>query len=233
LCGRLNVVDDPFVQALCRSVGIDLGDFEYPSQRFVRAASPVHIIREVDGGRVSQKAIWWLLLEPSANGFKPSKYTSFNTRYDKLNVPRSAGYKPFRESRCIIPVKGFGETEFEYQGKRKVPKHYFDMSAIDGALALGGLCKDYVCKETGELVTGFSVITLPPHQKLKDIHSKASPLMLPQDSTLDAWLDSSQNNVEQFEHLLRPAIRQNLEATQIDKPSTYRPIGKPFVIEKD
>ncbi|WP_334313368.1 hypothetical protein [Psychrosphaera algicola] len=55
-----------------------------------------------------------------------------------MNVPRSAGYAPFRESRCVIVAKGFGETEFVQHGKQKVPKHYYDLTAKDGAIAFGG-----------------------------------------------------------------------------------------------
>jgi glycerol-3-phosphate cytidylyltransferase-like family protein len=31
--------------------------------------------------------------------------------YDKLNISGSVGYQAYRSSRCIIAVKGFGETE--------------------------------------------------------------------------------------------------------------------------
>lgn len=233
MCGRLNVTDDPWVRQLALDLGVNLEQTPITANRFVRAASEVQIIVEKPGARFLRPATWWLLLEPTENGFKPSKYTSFNTRYDKLHVPRSAGYRPFRESRCIVLAKGFGETEFELQGKRKVPKHYFDMTAKDGAIAFGGLYRDYLNKHTGEITTACSIITLPAHPKLANIHTKASPLMLPQDSTMDAWLDPKNQDVEQFQHLLQPAIRQTLEATQIDKPSTYNAIGSPFDIEPD
>jgi putative SOS response-associated peptidase YedK len=233
MCGRLNVANDQFVQSLCKSIGVDLQLSPIVNNRFVRAASNVQIIREVNGQRIMQPATWWLLLEPSPVGFKPSKYTSFNTRYDKLNVPRSAGYQAFRTSRCIIPARGFGETEFEQQGNKKVPKHYYDLSAHDSAIAFGGLYKEYIDKRTGEITIGCSIITLPPHQKLKNIHSKASPLMLPQDETINAWLDPNNQSTERFSPLLSPAIRQNLVATQIDKPSLYNAIGEREMIAKD
>lgn len=233
MCGRLNISDDAFVQGLCISLGIDLTMTPLLGKRFVAAASPVQIIREVNGIRRLQQASWWLLLEPAAQGFKPSKYTSFNTRYDKLNVPGSAGYQAFRQSRCIIPARGFGETEFEQQGATKKPKHYHDMQAIDDAIAFGGLCREYINHQTGETALGCSIITLPPHPKLASIHSKSSPLMLPQDGTLDTWLDPSFTQVEQFSPLLEPAIRQDLQVTQINKPSLYQAMSESFVITKD
>jgi putative SOS response-associated peptidase YedK len=233
MCGRLNVTDDPWVRQLAMDLGVNLDQTPIQPNRFVRAASEVQVVIEKPGARFLTPATWWLLLDKTETGFKPSKYTSFNTRYDKLNVPRSAGYTPFRESRCIILAKGFGETEFVQQGKRNVPKHYYDFEAVDGALAFGGLYRDYYNKQTGEITTGCSIITLPPHPKLQDIHSKASPLMLPQDDTLNAWLDPHNRNIDAFQHLLNPAIRQSLNATPIDKPSTYQAVGNTITIHPD
>lgn len=137
-----------------------------------------------------QKATWWLLLEPRDTGFKPSKFTSFNPRYDKLNIPRTAGYQPFRTARCIIVAKGFGETEFEQRGNKNVPKHYHDVIAHKGAIAFGGLYKKYINKQSAEVSLGCSIVTLASHPKLANIHSTSSPLMLPQEDALDAWLDT-------------------------------------------
>ena len=186
MCGRLNVIDDPFVIELCRMLGIKIWpdkDTESGSTlitgRFIRATNKISLIRQQNDERRMESAIWWLLLDESDGGFKPSRYTSFNTRYDKLKVPKSAGYQAFKSQRCIIPVKGFGETE----GKGNEAK-YTDFSAKDGALALGGLYRQWINKETGEATLSCSVITLPPHDKIIPYHSKASPLMLPLDSGL-------------------------------------------------
>ncbi len=231
MCGRLNVSDDPFVIELVKQLGIENPVEKMRFSRFIRATDVVSIVREYQGQRQLDDATWWLLLEKSAQGFKPSKYTSFNTRYDKLDVPRSAGFQAYRQTRCIIPVKGFGETEF----KNKKPVHYFDMTAEEGkALALGGLYREWLDRDTGEYRLSCSVITLPPHPKLKHIHSKAMPLILPQaPEVLDAWLDSDNHDTQQFQALLQPHIPQNLRAQQIDKPSLFNSIAEPFVIERD
>jgi putative SOS response-associated peptidase YedK len=230
MCGRLNVIDDPGVQGLLDFLNIELFPEHLQESRFIRATQPVSIVREINGQRELNKADWWLLQERTEDGFKPSKYTSFNTRYDKLNVPRSAGYKPFRETRCIVPASGFGETEFV----NKKPLHYFDMTAEPGeALAFAGLYKEWRHPLTGEWKLSCSVITLPPHPKLTHIHSKAMPLILPQnDGWLDAWL-SPQTDIREFEPLLQPHLPQNLIAQQIDKPSNYKPVGEPIMIDHD
>lgn len=230
MCGRFNATFDSGVKKLYTSLKINKVIDSPIDKRFVKAADTISIVREKDNNRVVEHAIWWLLLDQTSTGFKPSKYTSFNTRHDKLNTPRSAGYQAYRHSRCVIAVKGFGETEFI----NKKPAHYFDMQAQNGGLLLGGLCRDWLNKQTGEITTSCSVITLPPHEKLKHIHSKAMPLILPQDTnTVDNWLNAALTEIEQFTSLLQPRIPQNLIAQQIDKPMNYNPKGCPELIIND
>lgn len=230
MCGRLNVIDDPAVIALCQWLNIDLTTSAMQFSRFVRATQNISIIRQAKGHRRLDNAIWWLLLEQTGDGFKPSKYTSFNTRYDKLNVKGSAGYNAFRHGRCVIPVKGFGESEY-VAGKAL---HYHDMVAKDAALLLGGLCREWLNPQTGEVILSCSVITLPPHPRLSAIHSKSMPLIMPQQPQLiNAWLDHNNSNTDMFAGLLKPHLPQTLIAQQIDKPSMHQTIGGPFEIEKD
>ena len=244
MCGRLNVTDDPLVIELCEDLGITLyPDATTPEikrmpdgrpipdffRRFVRATDLLGVVREINGARIMEPATWWLLLEQAEHGFKPSKYTSFNTRYDKLNTPRSAGYRAYRQSRCIIPVMGFGET----QGKG-TNALYTDFTAKNGALVLGGLCREWMHSITGERALSCSVITLPPHEKLKHYHEKSMPLILNQnDGSIDMWLDSTLTDVSVFEVLLQPHLPQDLLAQRIDKPSIHQAIGEPELIAAD
>lgn len=101
MCGRLNVIDDPDVIELCEGLQIQLFPERQIFSRFIRATNQVSIVRQKDRIRRMDNAIWWLLLEPTGSGFKPSRYTSFNTRYDKLNTKGSAGYQAYRHSRCV------------------------------------------------------------------------------------------------------------------------------------
>lgn len=227
MCGRFNASFDSGVRKLYTRLNINKVIDKPIDARFVKAADTVSIVRNIGNSRQVENALWWLLLEQSEQGFKPSKYTSFNTRYDKLNTKGSAGYLAYRQSRCIIAVKGFGETEFV----NKKPKHYYDMTAQEGGLLLGGLYREWVHKSTGEHKLSCSVITLPPHQKLKHIHSKAMPLILPQKTALiDSWLSPETCDIEQFESLLTPNIPQRLIAQKIDKPSSYQAIANEELI---
>ncbi|MCT6700932.1 SOS response-associated peptidase [Rheinheimera sp. 4Y26] len=229
MCGRLNVSDDPLVIGLMGALGMPLFEKErYPLRtgRFIKATNVVSIVLEEHGQRRLQDAIWWLLLEPTETGFKPSQYTSFNTRYDKLNVKGSAGYIPYRKQRCIIPASGFGETEVS-NGKTL----YTDFIGNE-AIAFGGLYRTWVHKDTGEMVYSCSVITLPPHPKLKPYHTKAMPLMLPK-GIMDDWLSPGVTNTDLFNDLLKPVLRVDLKGITIDKPSHHQQIGESFELAKD
>lgn len=230
MCGRLNAIFDSEVRGLYTSLQINKIIDRPIDSRFQSAAKEVSIVRNIGQQRRVENATWWLLLDQTDTGFKPSKFTSFNTRYDKLNTPNSAGFQAYKNSRCILAVKGFGETEFI----NKKPVHYYDMQAEKGGLLLGGLYKEWRHNITGETKLSCSVITLPPHSKLKHIHSKAMPLILPQDQNLiNAWLDPEFNDTSQFQPLLSPHIPTNLIAQQIDKPARFNAFGSPQLIKKD
>jgi len=146
MCGRFNTSFDSGVRKLYTSLKINRIVDRPIDKRFVKAADTISIVRNLDNSRQVENAQWWLLLSETDKGFKPSQYTSFNTRFDKLTTQGSAGYQAYRQSRCIIAVKGFGETEFV----NKKPVHYYDMTAQNGGLILGGLCREWVHSKTGE-----------------------------------------------------------------------------------
>ncbi|MAO39099.1 MAG: DUF159 family protein [Pseudohongiella sp.] len=228
MCGRYNIVDSLEVRALLTMLGVDLGKgFRFSPD--IAPGATVSIIREVDGERIVSDAIWWLLLDPAT--LKPNyKYASFNTRSDKLDEPRAAGFRPYRESRCIIPASAFVEGLGD-------GKTYHKLAAVDQAIAFGGLCREWVNKETGETALSVSIITLPPlHDAYwkTHVHPKSMPLMLPtENDVMDPWLDRGEKDVEQFRWLLEPILRAPLVATPIDRPSTWRPIGGSKTLKGD
>lgn len=238
MCGRLNVTDSPGIRRLCEQLEISLWpDSGLVKRRFLRATDRVSIVLERDGKREMHNAIWWLLLDKHSGStgtvFKPSRYTSFNTRSDKLNVPRSAGYKPFREQRCVIPAAGFGET----LGKGASALYHDLIADPNESLAMGGLYRWWQGKTTtGDPVyeISCSVVTLPPHPALMPIHNKASPLMLsPEDNSVQRWLDSRVTTAEALEDLLTPRLRHTFTVIPVDKPSSHNQIGDSFSLSPD
>ncbi len=225
MCGRMNVTDDPFVRRLTEALGIK-GIVPKPAKDIAPAAK-ISIIREVDGKRYLHDALWWLCLD--RNSLKPDyRYASFNSRSDKLNKQGSLAYIPFRESRCIIPASGFVEGLGD-------KKHYFHLTPDSSAIAFGGLYKEWLNRETGELQYSASIITLPAHPKLANIHPKSTPLMLDyeNEALIASWLSERDNPPESLQFLLTPKLPHSLTVTPVDKPSTRRACGEPFHIEAD
>ena len=227
MCGRFNLIDDPLTQLLCEQLGL----FDQQSSlRFsddIPPASTISIVGQDQTGRGVADANWWLLQTKTDEGYKAHyQYASFNSRSDKLNQPRAIAYKPFRESRCIIPASSFVEGQ---------DKRYYHLKPTDSAIAFGGLYKTWVNEQTGEFRYSASIITLPGHDKFEHIHRKSLPLMLPTDdkALIDAWLDPNFQQVEAFDDLLKPRLRVPFEATPIDKPSKRNPIGLTEHIEPD
>ncbi|MFQ5470139.1 MAG: SOS response-associated peptidase family protein [Gammaproteobacteria bacterium] len=229
MCGRFNIVDSPAVHELCHLLDIDINNWPIRFSDDITPTNLISIIREESGQRRIDNAIWWLLLEYTETGWSPnSRYATFNTRHDKLNNPRSVGYKAYRESRCIIPASCFVEG-------LKGTKKYFLLEPVDHSLAFGGLYRTWLDEKTGELAYSASIITLPPHPKLKGIHDKSSPLILDINNhkLVNNWLSGEIQTISLFDPILIPKLKTKLKVTPIDRPSKKNPIGETFMIDAD
>ncbi|MEQ8953358.1 MAG: SOS response-associated peptidase family protein [Gammaproteobacteria bacterium] len=227
MCGRLNITDSPLVGAICAIAGVDYGQFKLLGiDNDVPPGHGINIIHEVGGKRTISRAIWWLLLDRDT--LKPNyKYKSFNTRSDRLHEPRAAGYKPYRESRCIIPAQAFAEGLGD-------GKTYYKIELENSAIAFGGLFKEWVHPDTGEIIYSCSIITLGPLlPQWQHIHPKSFPLMLPfEDEVLvQRWLSREFTDVEVFEPLLVPQVTKRQIVTRINRPSKWQAVDDSFFIE--
>jgi len=225
MCGRMYVNDNAFMQDLMTVIRLPENIVNISQD--IAPGAKVSIIHQAQSARVISDAIWWLLLDNKT--LKPNyRYASFNSRYDKLNASESIAYKPYRESRCIIPASGFVEG----LGDKKT---YFQIEPVERAIAFGGLYKEWMNDQTGELVYSASIITLPPHPKLKKIHPKSTPLMLPYDDQqlIDMWLDPDFKQVDAFQDILKPILHAAQSVTPIDRPSKRFAAGDSFIIEED
>ena len=179
MCGRYNIIDSPEVRQLLEILGVKLFPLRYSPD--VAPGATISIVHNPGTGRTVSDALWWLMLDRKT--LKPDyRYASFNSRSDKLDTPRSLAFKPYRESRCIIPASAFAEG----LGDKKT---YHMIEQVDSAIAFGGLCQHYLHQETGESVYAASIITLPPVPQWQHIHPKSIPLILPVENgnLLDAW----------------------------------------------
>lgn len=216
MCTNFAIIKRDGTTRLANRLGVDAGDFHYAED--VRPGAIISIVTGPDGARRTRSAIWWLYLQQTETGLKPHRdYFSVNTNHAKL-----ARKPEYRSSRCVVPASAFVESQ---DGKRP---HLLE-PADGSAMAFGGLYKEWTDRVTGELVTSASIITLPGHPALADIHRKSIPLWLP-DEALEAWLDPGVTDTAAFQGLLQPAIRTDLVATPVDRASNKRPVGEAFVV---
>lgn len=217
MCGRFQIKQNSKSAALLTALQLK------GSARYSDDIAPGALVSFIRKGSLDT-AIWWLLLDHETH--KPNyKYASFNSRSDKLNQPRSLAYKPYREFRCIIPATAFVEG----LGDKKT---YNKIELEDQAIAFGGLYKEHLNQDSGEIIYSTSIITLPPLEKWANIHPKSIPLMLDYENQelIDKWLDPDFKDVEAFNEILKPAIHQTQRVTPIDKPSKWNPIGESYLI---
>lgn len=222
MCGRYNVTDNMAV----RKMMADLGTPLYQQDKFIFSpdhspGSTISIIRRVGDEVVVSDAIWWLMLDPAT--LKPNpKYASFNSRSDKLYTPRSLAYRPYRETRCIIPASAFIEGLGDGKTYHKI--HFPNL-----AIAFGGVYKEWTNPDTGETALSASIITCPPIPQWADIHPKSCPLILhEQPSIRQAWLDPAITDVRQFDRLLAWGMPYHHLVTPIGKVSKWNEIGNPM-----
>lgn len=217
MCGAYNVINNPFTDSITEALGVSPVE-----TRGIRApASMIQIVTEDDNDRYLEEAKWWLLL--GKDGKPNYQYATFNSRYDKLySSPLTKGL--FRTSRCLIPASSFIEGQ---------DKKYHEITTERGALALGGIYKQY--QVDGETLTTASIITCPGNSKLEHIHRKSIPLMIDVDdeSLVDMWLDNSMTNSEAFKPLLNEKITQNLIAIPVQGARDLTPRDEAIEITAD
>src|SRR5690606_28236908 len=212
MCSRYNVTRSPKMTTLFRQLKV-AGEPRYLSD--IPPGEQISIVRETAEGREFATATWWLFL--NADTGKPEyRYSTFNSRWDKLDDPRSLAFHPYRKSRCIIPASAVCEG----LGDRRT---YHQVELEGRAIAFGGLYREYRNRHSGEVVLGASIITLPSCERFASIHPKSIPLMLDaeDESTIDRWLDPGFQDVDFFKPLLEPRIFCAQRITPIDKPSKW------------
>lgn len=217
MCTNFALYDGPGARDLAKQLHVDPAGLLYGNN--FKPGSTISIVRDGGETREVTPAIWWLYLKQTPDGLKPHPdYFSVNTNHRKLSSKAE-----FRQSRCIIPVSAFAESQ---DGKRP---HLLQPES-GSAMAFGGLYKTWTDRVTGERVSSASIITLAGHPALADIHRKSVPLWLPE-SAWDAWLSPEEKDTTQFGYLLEPSLREDLLATPIDRVGTKSPVGESFLVK--
>jgi putative SOS response-associated peptidase YedK len=136
----------------------------------------------------------------------------------------------FKSRRCLIPVHGFFEWH-DHAGK-KYP--FYIKLKNDRAFSLAGIYDNWINKETGELISGFSIITTEANPLIERIHNSKMrmPVILPEEIE-KKWIDPGLNT-SQAQSLLQSFDEKYLEAHPVAKFSTSKTesFNSPHFLEK-
>lgn len=115
--------------------------------------------------------------------------------------------------RCILPVDGF--FEWYAAGGKKFP--YFIRAQNKQPFALAGIYDRWVNTDTGEIHSGFSLLTTAANPLLARIHNskQRQPLIMHTD-TANAWLKPKLTRLE-AESLFQVFPEEELEAFTVSK----------------
>ena len=117
----------------------------------------------------------------------------------------------YKYRRCLIPASGF--YEWQKQNGHKQP--YYIHHAEAQPLALAGLWEHWQGADGSE-IESCTILTTRPNDKIRPLHNRMPVILNTQD--YEVWLHSDGQNMDELQHLLRPAPEEALEAYPI---STY------------
>jgi len=231
MCGAFDVQFEKFTAELLDA--LDVG--QLTREGWNNCFSNIQAV--INDGKKNQliDANWSLIQEKDTNGvWKPKShfytkegkrvgFTTFNTRFYEGSGFKNQFKGDFKERRCIIPATAFVE---------QMNKVYHRLKPVDQAIAFAGFYKVWPTDE-GSLFS-CSMLTTSPHPKLKEIHKKAMPVMLPlDDDTMKMWLDPDFHDTAAFTDLFEPTLRTDFEVYRLAKWRSFEPAGEPYIIEAD
>ncbi len=125
--------------------------------------------------------------------------------------------KSIRTGRCLLGVSGFFEWR-EFNNK-KYP--YFIYPKNDDLFSLGCIVDQWTDKDTGEVMSTFSIITTPANPLMAEIHNRKRrmPLIIPPEA-LRGWTDP-RSSKEDVAGLICPMDQGHMQAHTVSRMLNY------------
>lgn len=192
MCGRYNIIDDPSIHSLLRSLGLD---FHLPARVNIAPTEAVPVIINAGSGQQIHEMRWWLT--PSWAPEISTQYSMFNARAETLTTSK-AFRGPFKHKRGIMPASSF--IEWRKEGGIKQP---YLIQPQQGAFAFAAIWDQW--EKSDSYVESCALITTNASESMRWLHSRM-PVMLMEEQ-FEQWLDPSSS-----QDSLLPLLQQGLPA---------------------
>ena len=205
MCGRFG--QSASADDYARSFGAESVKTESLDANYnVAPTDPVYAVAEHDQQRMLGSFDWGLVPHWAKDRSGAARF--INARVETL-AEKPAFRDSFRKRRCLVPADGF--YEWTRRGDLKIPHLIF--IGTHAPMALAGLWSSWKDPASGEWIRTCSIITTRPNDFMRPIHDRM-PALLPE-TAWDAWLDRSNEDVEQLRSMLGPPPEELLEAYEV------------------
>jgi len=174
----------------------------------------------ISGSENLQTAKWGLIPHWTKTEQEAAKIRKVTLNARSETVFRLPSFlTPIKTKRCLIPSTGY--FEFHHEGKEAIPFYLFLKD--EEIFSLGGVYDEWQNPVTKEIVTAFSIITVPANELCSKIHNGGKnpfrmPLIIPQENE-EKWLDM---------YLSLPGINDFFQPVNSDLMYAY-PVSKEFL----
>lgn len=203
MCGRYNVIDDPFLRELMRDLGIDA---VLPTAVNMAPTEMVPVVLETDQGRALHRMRWWLT--PSWSDGPSTRYSMFNAKSETVASSR-AFRGPFRRQRCIVPASSFIEWQSGAEGKTP-----WLVKPATGAFAFAAIWDSWQGEGEEGVLESCALLTTASVPDFEHIH-KRMPVMLDLQD-YGNWLDPA-HPIDNPQHYFPPRLPQPLLVAPLSK----------------
>jgi putative SOS response-associated peptidase YedK len=181
---------------------------EYGARYNIAPQSNIPIIRyKPDVGRVGQLVKWGLIPSWAKD---PSIGNKLNNARGETVAEKPSFGSSFARYRCLIAANGFYEWKaITVDGKVRKQPYYIQPTNPQGYFAFAGLLAAWKPPD-GDTVVSTCIITTGPNEVMLPIHDRMPVILQP--GQFDAWLDTSNNNIETLKTMLLPCQSDQMDA---------------------
>lgn len=137
---------------------------------------------------------------------------TFNAKAETL-LEKPSFKHAVKTQKCLVLTNGF----YEWETREKFKQPYYIGVKDEEAFALAGLYDNWTNRETGELLTTFTIITTKANPMMELIHNskKRMPVIIGRDSE-EVWIDQD-ISLEKTLSYLKPFDEKLMYAEEVDK----------------